>query len=62
MRARVIDSRIPVAIEGVRKPPSGETQKIVEVGASRTIPSGRTRTASSAPRARAILVACMFAA
>ena len=29
--------------------PSGETQKIEDVGASRTMPSGRTSTASSAP-------------
>ena len=51
MWARVIDSRMPVPIAGVRSPPSGETQKIVEVGASRTMPSGRTSSASSAPRA-----------
>ena len=60
--ARVIDSRIPASIDGVRRPPSGETQKSVEVGASRTMPSGRTSSASSAPRACAIRVACMLAA
>ena len=59
--ARVIDSRMPDPIDGVRSPPSGETQKIVEVGASRTMPSGRTSSASSAPRACAIRVACMLA-
>jgi hypothetical protein len=58
----VIDSRIPEPIEGVRSPPSGETQKIVEVGASSTIPSGLTRIASSAPLALAVRVACMLAA
>jgi hypothetical protein len=61
-RARVIDSRIPVERAGVRSGPSADTQKIEEVGASSTKPSGRTRSASSAPRACAIRVACMFAA
>ena len=35
---------------------------MVEVGASSTIPSGRTSNASSAPRAFARRVACMLAA
>jgi hypothetical protein len=47
--ARVIDSRMPTEIAGVRRPPSGETQKMLDVGASSTIPSGLTRSASSAP-------------
>ncbi len=53
---------MPDAIEGVRSPASGEAQKIVEVGASSTMPSGLTSTASSAPRPWAIRVACMLAA
>ena len=46
---RVIESRMPVSSAGVRSSPS-VTQKIVEVGASSTTPSGRTSRASSAPR------------
>ena len=55
---RVEDSRVPSA--GVRSSPPA-TQKIVEVGASSTIPSGRTSSASSAPPPLAIRVACMLA-
>ena len=61
-RSRVIDSSTPSASDGVRSSPSGETQKIEEVGGSSTVPSGRTSTASSAPRCLAIRVACMLAA
>ena len=60
--ARVIDCRTPESSDGVRSEPCGETQKMVEVGASSTTPSGVTSSASSAPRPWAILVACMLAA
>ena len=45
---RVIESRIPDPRAGVCSSPP-LTQKMVEVGASRTTPSGRTNSASSAP-------------
>ena len=41
-RSRVIEARIPTSRDGVRRRPSPVTQKIVDVGASSTIPSGRT--------------------
>ena len=58
----MIDSSTPVSSAGVRSAPCGETQKIDEVGGSSTVPSGCTSTASSAPWAWAIRVACMLAA
>ena len=61
-RSRVIDSSTPASSAGVRSSPSAETQKIAEVGGSSTMPSGRTSTASSAPRPLASRVACMLAA
>ena len=61
MRSRVIETRIPLAIDGVWSVPP-LAQKMVEVGASSTIPSGRTSSASSAPLPFARRVACMLAA
>ena len=61
-RLRVIESRTPASRAVVRNDPCGETQNRVEVGASRTVPSGVTSTASAAPCERASLVACRLAA
>ena len=59
--ARVIESRMPALERRASAARPRRAQKMVDVGASSTIPSGRTRSASSAPRPAAIRVACMLA-
>ena len=52
-RSRVIDASTCSLSGGVRIAPSASTQKIDDVGASRTRPCGVTSSASSKPRSRA---------
>ena len=56
----MIEASTPSSTAVVRSAPSA-TQKIVEVGGSSTIPSGRTSSASSPPASLAIRVASMLA-
>ena len=60
--ARVIDSRTPASSAGVRRPPSGETQKIVEVGGLEDDAVGPHEQRLVGAPALAIRVACMLAA
>ena len=59
--ARVTPARIPSSSDGVKSVSPRRHQTFV-VGPSSTIPSGLTKTASSAPRRRASSIAAMFTA